>query len=77
MAKKLRKTAFTGAVGYIIIPLMAINFYAFWKLKEASGYWAFSVIPGNTAETLTQLAIILAINNVAIIFLLVYIKFLK
>ena len=77
MAKKLKKAAFIGALGYRIIPLMAINLYAFWRLRTAAGSWTLSLFPGNTSEGLTQLAIILAINNIVIIFLLARIKFFK
>ena len=57
----------------IILPLLAVDSYAFWKLKEAAGYWSFSFIPTNIPDTLTQLAAILAINISVIILLLIYI----
>jgi len=77
MAKKIQKKAFRGFAGYIIVPLVVINFYAYWKLDRAAGSWVFSIFPNSMPETLTQLAIILAINNLVIIFLLVYITLSK
>lgn len=57
----------------IILPLLAIDTYAFWKLKEAAGYWSLNFIPTNIPGTLTQLAAILAVNISVIILLLIYI----
>ncbi|OGV50526.1 MAG: hypothetical protein A2017_01430 [Lentisphaerae bacterium GWF2_44_16] len=77
MAKKIQKRAFKGFAGYVIVPLVVINFYAYWELNAAAGSWVFSAFPNSLPETLTQLAVILAINNLVIIFLLVYITLSK
>jgi hypothetical protein len=77
MAKKARKKAFNWLAGFIVVPFVVINTYAFWKLNDAAVSWVFSVFPNSMPETLTQLAIILAINNLIIIFLLIYVAVFK
>ncbi len=78
MAKqKLQKNVYRGFVGYIILPLILINSYAFWKLYEASGHWSLSIVPISLSDTLTHLAIILGINNIVILSLIIYVKFFK
>lgn len=72
MAKKTHKKAFSWLAGFIVVPFVIINTYAYWKLNDSAGSWVFSVFPNSLPETLTQLAIILAINNLIIIFLLIY-----
>jgi len=67
-----KKKTFKKIALFIIFPLIAINSYAYWKLSEAAGHWSLKVIPTSTSETLTQLAIILAINNIIIVYLLIY-----
>lgn len=58
-------------VSFVVLPLIAINAYAYWRLSEAAGHWSLSLIPNSLSETLTQLAVILAVNNAAIALLLI------
>lgn len=67
-----KKKIFRTIALFIIFPLIAINSYAYWRLSEAAGHWSLKLIPTSTSDTLTQLAIILAINNIIIVYLLVY-----
>jgi len=71
--KKKPKNGMDSFLKLIILPLLAVDSYAFWKLKEASGHWSFSFIPTSIPDTLTQLAAILAINISVIVLLLIYI----
>jgi hypothetical protein len=73
--KKVKKKAYRGFVGYIVIPLLIINSYAFWHLYQAAGHWSLSFWPNSISESMTQLAIILLINSFAILALVLYIKF--
>ena len=70
MARK-KKSLFKLFVTYIILPLMAVDAYAFWKVHQSSESMVSGVF--SLSEPLYQLALILAINIAVIIFLLVYI----
>ncbi len=71
--KKIRKNAFRGVVLFGIIPLLVINSYAYWQLSETAASYHVQLF-GSMSDNLTQLAVILAINSLVIIFLLIYIS---
>jgi hypothetical protein len=66
-----KRTAFRSFVKYIILPLIAIDAYAYWKVHHTSQ----SLLAGlfSLSEPLSQVAIILTINIAVIIILLLYI----
>ena len=70
MARK-RNQAFKTFALFVILPLMVIDAYAYWKVHQASQNVisnAFSL-----SEPLDQLAVILGINIAVIIVLMAYI----
>jgi hypothetical protein len=66
-----KRTAFRSFVKFIILPLIAVDTYAYWKVHHSSQ----SLIAGllSLSEPLSQVAIILTINIAVIIILLIYI----
>lgn len=68
------RSPFRYIILYIVFPLIAINAYAYWQLSRTAEHWALSSIPNSISETLTQLAVILGVNNAVIVFLLIYIS---
>lgn len=73
MAKKVPKKALKGIVLFVILPLLLINCYAFSQLNSYANSIHVSLF-GSLSDTLTQLAIVMAINSLVIIFLLIYIS---
>ena len=70
MAGKKNQAFRTFAV-FVILPLMAIDAYAYWRVHKSSEHWltgAFSF-----SEPLSQLAIILGINIAVIMLMMAYI----
>ncbi len=53
---------------WIIIPLLGINGYAYWQLTKTAEHWGFQLF-GSITDSLTQLALILAVNTGVIIVL--------
>ena len=76
-AKRKSKNGLGPIVGIVIVPLLIINTYAFVRLNETAGHWTMAVFNNDIASTMTQLAIILAINTGIIIFLLIHISIFK
>ena len=66
-----KRTAFKTFVKYIILPLVVVDGYAYWKINQTSQSWLAGFL--SFSEPLSQLAIILTINIVVIILLLLYI----
>jgi len=66
-----KNTVFRSFVKYIIMPLILVDAYAYWKVHQSSEYWLSGLL--SLSEPLSQLAIILTINIVVIIILLLYI----
>lgn len=77
MAVRKKDKTFNAAAAWLILPLALVNVYAYWRLSRAAGHWSLSLIPNGIADILTQLALILAVNNIVIVGLLIYIKFRK
>ena len=70
MAKK-QNQAFRFFVTFIILPLMVIDAYAYWKVHQSSTHWMSDAL--TISEPLDQLAIILGINIAVIMVLMAYI----
>lgn len=66
-----KRTVFGSFVKLIILPLIVVDTYAYWKIHHTSQ----SLLAGllSLSEPLSQVAIILTINIVVIIILLLYI----
>jgi hypothetical protein len=66
-----KRTAFRSFVKYIILPLVVVDAYAYWKIHHTSQ----SLLAGllSLSEPLSQVAIILTFNIAVIIILLLYI----
>ncbi len=54
-----------------ICAVIAINAYALHELTAITRSWKISMLPGNASAQLQNLAIILGINCVAIVYLLI------
>lgn len=70
MAKK-KNQAFQFFATFIILPLMLIDAYAYWKVHQSSTHWISGAL--TLSEPLDQLAIILGINIAVIMVLMAYI----
>ncbi len=66
-----KNTVFKSFVKFIILPLIVVDAYAYWKVHQSSQYWLSGLL--SVSEPLSQLAIILTINIAVIILLLIYI----
>jgi hypothetical protein len=66
-----RNPIFKSFVKYIILPLIVVDAYAYWKVHQSSQYWLSGFL--SLSEPLSQIAIILTINIAVIIILLLYI----
>jgi uncharacterized protein involved in cysteine biosynthesis len=53
---------------YIILPLMLVDAYAFWRVHKSSEHWLTGML--SFSEPLSQLAWILALNIIVIFALL-------
>ena len=62
---------FKSFVKYIILPLILVDAYAYWKVHQTSQSWLSGFL--SLSEPLSQIAIILTINIAVIIILLLYI----
>ncbi len=67
----IKRTAFKSFVKFIILPLVVVDGYAYWKINQTSQSWLAGFL--SFSEPLSQLAIILTINIIVIILLLLYI----
>ncbi|MBC8550325.1 MAG: hypothetical protein H8D23_11840 [Candidatus Brocadiales bacterium] len=69
--RRNKRTALKAFVKYIILPLILVDAYAYWKVHHTSQ----SLLAGllSLSEPLSQVAIILTINIAVIIILLLYI----
>lgn len=70
MAKK-KNIAFRNFGLFVILPLMVIDAYAYWRVHKSSEYWLSGAL--SFSEPLSQLAIILGINIAVIMVLMAYI----
>ncbi len=66
-----KNTVFKSFVKFIILPLIAVDAYAYWKVHQSSQNWLSGLL--SVSEPLSQLAIILTINIAVIILLLIHI----
>ncbi|MDP6923918.1 MAG: hypothetical protein R2568_02550 [Candidatus Scalindua sp.] len=66
-----KRTVFRSFVKFIILPLIVVDAYAYWKVHNTSQ----SLLAGllSLSDPLSQVAIVLTINIVVIIILLLYI----
>jgi hypothetical protein len=62
---------FKSFVKFIILPLIVVDAYAYWKVHQTSQSWLSGLL--SLSEPLSQIAIILTINIAVIIILLLYI----
>ena len=77
MAKKVKQDAYRGFVGFFILALLAVNLLVIWKLYCSAGHWAFTVIPYSLDQKLTQMAMLLLLNSLALVILVLYVKFVR
>ena len=66
-----KRTAFRTFVKFIILPLILVDAYAYWKVHQTSQSWLAGLL--SLSEPLSQVAIVLTINIIVIIILLLYI----
>jgi hypothetical protein len=66
-----KSTVFKSFVKLIILPLILVDAYAYWKVHQTSQSWLSGLL--SFSEPLSQLAIILTINIAVIIILLLHI----
>jgi len=66
-----RNPIFKSFVKYIILPLILVDAYAYWKIHHTSQSLLSGIL--SLSEPLSQVAIILTINIAVIIILLLYI----
>ncbi|MHC4139750.1 MAG: hypothetical protein ACYSR1_07860 [Planctomycetota bacterium] len=69
--RAIKHTVFKSFVKYIILPLILVDAYAYWKIHQTSQSWLSGLL--SLSEPLSQVAIILTINIAVIIILLLYI----
>ena len=55
-------------VGWVVFPLAAVKIYAYWQLSRIADNWGVKLF-SSLSDTLTQMAIILAINTVVVLIL--------
>lgn len=70
MAKK-KNQFFRNFATFVILPLMVIDAYAYWRVHKSSEHWLTGALA--FSEPLSQLAIILGINIAVIMVLMAYI----
>lgn len=70
MARK-KNQAFKNFAVFVVLPLMAIDAYAYWRVHKSSEHWMSGAL--SFSEPLSQLAIILGINIAVIMLLMAYI----
>lgn len=75
MAKSSKKNPYRWFVGFLVIPLLAVNTLVMWKLYSIAGNWSFAVIPYSLDEKLTQMAALLLLNSLALVILVLYVRF--
>ncbi len=66
-----KNRVFKSFVKFIILPLILVDAYAYWKIHQTSQSWLSGLL--SVSEPLSQLAIILTINVAVIIILLLHI----
>ncbi len=69
--RSIKRTAFRTFVKFIILPLILVDAYAYWKVHHTSQSLLAGIL--SLSEPLSQVAIILTINIAVIIILLLYI----
>ncbi len=68
--RKPRRTNSGFVTLMVILGLIVLNSYAYLELGRISSRWLMALVPGNISTQIAKLAIILAINNVVIVYLL-------
>ncbi len=66
-----KRTVVATFVKFIILPLILVDAYAYWKVHQSSQSWLAGLL--SLSEPLSQVAIVLTINISVIIILLLYI----
>ena len=66
-----KKQAFKNFATFVVLPLMVIDAYAYWRVHKSSECWVSGAL--SFSEPLSQLAIILGINIAVIMLLMAYI----
>ncbi len=66
-----KRTVFRTFVKFIILPLILVDAYAYWKIHHTSQSLLAGIL--SLSEPLSQVALILTINIAVIIILLLYI----
>lgn len=69
MARKNK--AFKNFALFVILPLMAVDAYAYWRVHKSSEHWISGAL--SFSEPLSQLAVILGLNIAVIMVLMAYI----
>ncbi|OGV35563.1 MAG: hypothetical protein A2020_07115 [Lentisphaerae bacterium GWF2_45_14] len=75
MPKKVKQNAYRGFIGFLVTPILFVNLFVIWKLYRSAGHWAFTVIPYSLDEKLTYLAMLLLLNSLALVVLVLYVRF--
>lgn len=69
--KNKRNNKMPPAILHGIFAVVAMNAFAFHKLTEVANSWKGSILPGSISVQLIQLACILGLNCIVIIYLLI------
>lgn len=75
MAKNSKTSPYRWFIGFLVFPLLAVNTLVIWKLYCSAGHWAFTCIPYSLDEKLTQMAMLLLLNSLALVILVLYVRF--
>lgn len=71
MGRRKSKSWTTGLFALLVIlGLIVLNSYAYLELGRLSNRWIMALVPGSISTQIAKLALILAINNVVIAYLL-------
>jgi hypothetical protein len=54
----------------LIVSLVLVNGYAYTRLSALAGHWTLSLMRSPLSASMTQLALVLALNNAVILYLL-------
>ena len=54
----------------LVVALVLVNGYAYTRLSALAGHWTLSLVRSPLSAQMTQLALVLAINNAVILYLL-------
>jgi len=64
-----RKNSAVGSgIAWLLLPLLGVDAYAGWQLWRVADHWAVKLF-SSFSDSLTQLAVILIVNSLAILIL--------